>query len=188
MIRWTSLASWKFEFPVPGSLASSNSHALCLMVAIVAPTAPGQTDAVFAVVCTDPKWSARPCGPIQTRRRIPASASANRRLEKGDLTPLVGQVRGQLLVISPHSGSIFFIIFLICTASRLPASASANHRIEKGDLTPFGGQVRGQLVFTSPHSGIKSSFLISLIFTTSRRILASASTNQGPEKGDLNLL
>ena len=34
-------------------------------------------------------------------------------------------------------------------------------------------------------SEIKSSFLIALRFTTSRRILASASTNQGPEKGDL---
>ena len=42
----------------------------------------------------------------------------------------------------------------------------------------------------SPHflSGIKSSFSNSLICTTSRQIPASATTDQGPQKGDLRLL
>jgi len=38
---------------------------------------------------------------------------------------------------------------------------------------------------TSHPRGGKSSFSIALICTTSRRIAESASTNQGPEKGDL---
>ena len=41
---------------------------------------------------------------------------------------------------------------------------------------------------TSPQSGIKSSFLIALICTTSLRILASASTNEGLERIKLILL
>ena len=38
------------------------------------------------------------------------------------------------------------------------------------------------LTTTSPQSRIKSAFTIALICTTRRRILASASTNQGPKK------
>ena len=38
---------------------------------------------------------------------------------------------------------------------------------------------------TSPQRGGKLPFSIALICTTSRRIPAIASTNQGPEKGDL---
>jgi len=38
---------------------------------------------------------------------------------------------------------------------------------------------------TSPENGVKSSFPIALICTARRRIQASASTNQGPETGDL---
>ena len=41
---------------------------------------------------------------------------------------------------------------------------------------------------TSPQCCIKSSFSIALICTTSRRISASASTNQVSEKGNLTLL
>ena len=37
----------------------------------------------------------------------------------------------------------------------------------------------------SPQLGIKLSFEAALICTTSRRIPASASPNQGPEQGDL---
>jgi len=40
----------------------------------------------------------------------------------------------------------------------------------------------------NPQSVIKSSFSIALIWATSRRIPASASTNKGTEKGDLILL
>jgi len=41
---------------------------------------------------------------------------------------------------------------------------------------------------TSPQRGIKSSLSIAFIRTTSRRILAGASINQGTEKGDSILL
>jgi len=37
----------------------------------------------------------------------------------------------------------------------------------------------------SETSGIKPPFSIALMCTTSRRIMANASTHQGPEKGDL---
>ena len=40
----------------------------------------------------------------------------------------------------------------------------------------------------SPQSAIKSFFLIALICTTRSQIPASASTNHGPEKGDLILI
>ena len=39
-----------------------------------------------------------------------------------------------------------------------------------------------------PSRGIESSFSMALVCTTSRRILASAGTTHGPEKGDLFLL
>ena len=51
------------------------------------------------------------------------------------------------------------------------------HRVEIG---------RDRLHRLYPHgSSIKSSFSITLIRVTSRRIPASSSTNQGPENGDL---
>ena len=45
--------------------------------------------------------------------------------------------------------------------------------------------VAGLVVSTSPQSGIKSSLKLALVCTTRRRIPVSASTNQGPEKGNL---
>ena len=51
------------------------------------------------------------------------------------------------------------------------------------------GQPRwGRIESTSLQSAIKASFSIAVICAASRRIPASASTNQGPGKGDLILL
>ena len=46
----------------------------------------------------------------------------------------------------------------------------------------------GKALQCKKFSGIKSSFSIALMCTTSRRMPASASTNQGPETGDVVLL
>ena len=96
-----------------------------------------------------------------------------------------------------HSSFVFFIT--LDTGPRTPLS------LELSDVKVYEPYIRARLsrvvlasqcrtdnvgptvrpcTATSPQSRIKSSFPIALIFTTSRRIPASASTNNGPEKGD----
>ena len=57
-----------------------------------------------------------------------------------------------------------------------------------GPFRSMGQTAMGPTGPTSPQSAIKSSFSIALICTTSHRIPVSASTNQGPEKGEVVLL
>ena len=97
------------------------------------------------------------------------------------------------------SKSSFLIALIYSKSRRFPVSACSDQEIEKGDLSA-GDKMSSEnqnvmpileerkLMVISPHRpqlGSKSSCLIVLICSTSRRFPVSADTNQGPEKRDL---
>ena len=106
---------------------------------------------------------------------------------------LCARARDARFIISTspqRTGKPICPIALICTTRcRTPASASTDQGPNKGELIPSRRCTRGRgcslhLLQTS-EGGTNRLFEIAWICTTCRRIPASASTNQGTEKGDL---
>jgi len=68
-----------------------------------------------------------------TRRRIPATASTNQGLEKGDLVLLMELHRRRVTHLHACITSSFLIPLICTTCRRIPATASTNQGPKKGD-------------------------------------------------------
>ena len=97
-------------------------------------------------------------------------------------------------VLSEHRGSACNPLYLSLSLSLPPSLPPCGRRqrcaqrkrpapLEEARVHAFQRSANA-----SPQSAIKSSFSTDLVFTTSRRIPASATTNEAPEKDDLILL